>query len=368
VEAATVTRRGLPVGPPPSNPDLPLVPAGEESPFLRRRVRTRVRPRRRGWSSRLLLTLQIATIVILVGVGAWTTYQRVTGSERLRVERVEVQGSHFLSEGEVRELLGPAVGENILSLDIEALKARLRTSPWVADATVTRTLPDSVRVEIRERVPLALAEVDRLYLMDGEGALVDIYGPRTGVFDLPIVRGLLGLDEESRRHRARRAGVLLADLAELGQEVSEVFVEPSGDLRVVLRGPGEVLLFGEPPYRQRFVTFLRLRRELAERSPGAEHFDLRFRGRIYAKRPLSAAVAEPDPSTPPPAGGVETPPTPAASPLPADEVLRPVPSPWGRPAGPAHTSLPEARGVSLTVPAVAHEGRRTASRSGVIRR
>ncbi len=362
--SAVMTRRGLPVGPPPS--DLDLSPVAEESPFLRRRVRTRGRPRRRGWSSRLVVGLQATAILILVGVGAWTVSQQVAGSERLRVGRVEVNGSHFLSEGEVRELLGPAVGESILSLDIENLKARLRTSPWVADATVTRTLPDLVRVEIRERVPLALAEVDRLYLMDGEGALVDIYGPRTGVFDLPIVRGLLGVDVESRRHRARRAGVLLSDLAELGQEVSEVFVEPSGDLRVVLRGPGEVLLFGDPPYRQRFVTFLSLRRELAEKSPGAEHFDLRFRGRIYAKRPPSAVAAtEPDPPAPRKDADVPAAATPS---VPGDEVRRPVPSPWGRPAGPATTSLPETRGVSLTVPTVTHESRHEASLSGVIRR
>ena len=365
-----MTKRGLPVGPPPSDPDLSLSPPAEESPFLRRRVRRRPRPRRRGWSSRLLVGLQVSAILILVGVGAWTSYQKVVASEKLLVGRVEVKGSHFLSEGEVRELLGPAVGENILSLDIEALKARLRASPWVEDATVTRTLPDTVRVEIRERVPLALAEVDRLYLMDGDGALVDIYGPRTGVFDLPIVRGLLGVDEDSRRDRARRAGVLLSDLAELGQEVSEVFVEPSGDLRVVLRGPGEVLLFGDPPYRQRFVTFLSLRRELAEKAPGAEHFDLRFRGRIYAKRPPSAvATVEPDPPASRPVEGVEPPSPPGARPsLPADEALRPVPSPWGSPGGPATTSLPEARGVLLTPPAVTHESRRAASSSGVIRR
>ena len=85
-----------------------------------------------------------------------------------------------------------------------------------------------------------------LYLMDEDGGLIDIYGPRTGAFDLPIVRGLLGVEEESRRDRARRAGALLADLAELGSEISEVYVEPSGDLRVVLRGPGEVLLLRRP--------------------------------------------------------------------------------------------------------------------------
>jgi cell division protein FtsQ len=297
-----MTRRGLPLGPPPEELMLPpLEPAVEESPFLRPRRRTRVRPRRRGVTTRALLAAQVAAVALLALAGAWTAWQRVFASDRLRVGRLEVRGSHFLSEGEVRELASPAVGESILALDIEALKARLRASPWVADATVTRALPDTLRVEIHERVPLALAELDRLYLMDEDGGLIDIYGPRTGAFDLPIVRGLFGVEEDSRRDRARRAGTLLADLAELGGEISEVYVESSGDLRVVLRGPGEVLLFGDPPYRQRLVTFLSLRRDLAEKVPSAEQFDLRFRGRIFAKQTAPApspSVAGDSPSHP----------------------------------------------------------------------
>lgn len=290
-----MTRRGLPVGPPPDGlVDLPLEASPDESPFLRPRRRTPLRPRRRGFSGRALLLLQIAAVGLLGVACAWSAWQRVFASDRLRVGKLDVRGSHFLSEGEVRELIGPAVGESILALDIDALKGRLRASPWVADATVTRALPDTVRVEIRERVPLALAELDHLYLMDEDGGLIDIYGPRTGAFDLPIVRGLLGVEEASRRDRARRAGALLADLGELGSEISEVFVEPSGDLRVVLRGAGEVLLFGDPPYRARLVTFLGLRKELAAKAPDAEHFDLRFRGRIFAKQPKAqAAPSEP---------------------------------------------------------------------------
>ncbi len=103
----------------------------------------------------------------------------------------------------------------------------------------------------------------------------------------------MGVEEDSRRDRARRAGTLLADLADLGSEISEVYVEPSGDVRVVLRGDGEVLLFAEPPYRARLVTFLSLRKELAQKAPGAEHFDLRFRGRIFAKQKPVVTPSEP---------------------------------------------------------------------------
>ena len=268
----------------------PALEPPEDAPFLRPPRRTRLRARRRGWTSRAVLALQLGGALLVALSGLWTAYSKVMASERLRVARVEVRGGHFLSEGEVRELLGPAVGENILNLDIEALKGRLRASPWVADATVSRTLPDVLRVEIRERVPLALAEMDRLYLMDGDGALVDIYGPRTAGFDLPIVRGLAKIDAEARRDRAARAGSLLSDLGELAAEISEVEVEPSGDLRVVLRGAGEVVRMGAPPYRSRFVTFLGLRQELRERCPRAEYFDLRFRDRIYAREPPETAA------------------------------------------------------------------------------
>jgi cell division protein FtsQ len=330
-------RRGLPLPPEPDLLDLPLGP-GEESPFLRPRRRARLQKSRRNFSSRAVVALRILAGSLTLVAALWLGYARVMASDRLRVGKVEVSGQHFLSEGEVRELLGPAVGENILGLDIAGLKARLRSSPWVADATVSRTLPDTLRVTIRERVPLALAEVDRLYLMDGDGGLIDIFGPRTAAFDLPIVRGLAGLEGEARRDRAERAGALLRDLGDAGSEISEVFVLPSGDVKVVLRGPGETLLLGAPPCRNRFLTFLGLRKELAERAPRSEYFDLRFRGRIYAK-PATAVVAPPAPASETIREGL--PPAPAH--LPSPGVLLPpmtaLPAPAARDAAPDHHEL-----------------------------
>jgi cell division septal protein FtsQ len=288
--------RRIPMPPPADLP--PSAGTDAEPPFLRPKHRTRIIKRaRRGVAGRALVALQSGGLALLVVAALWAGYSKVMASERLRVGRVAVHGNHFLSEGEVRELLGPAVGENILGLDIDALKARLRASPWVADATVRRTLPDTIQVEIRERIPLALAEADGLYLMDEEGTLIDLYGPRTAGFDLPIVRGLANTTGDARRDRAQRAGALLGDLEELGSEISEVQVEESGDLRLVLRGRGEVLKMGAPPYKKKFVTFLGLRGDLAERAPHAEYFDLRFRDRIYAKQPTEAlAIAASAPS------------------------------------------------------------------------
>ena len=278
--------------------DLPLNQEEVEPPFLRPKTRTRVRRARRGPLGRAILAAQAAAMMILAGLAGWAGYARVMASERLKVARVEIRGSRFLADQEVRELLGSAVGDNILGLDIEALKARLRSSPWVADATISRALPDTLRVEIRERAPLALAEADQLQLMDEDGTLIEPYGPRTAAFDLPIVRGLKGASPEVLRDRAQRAGGLLRDLGELSAEVSEVDVEGAGELKVVLRGAGEVLRMGGPPYRQKLRTYLDLREDLERRCPNAEYFDLRFKDRIFVKeQPIATAerIAPPAP-------------------------------------------------------------------------
>jgi hypothetical protein len=279
-------------------PELPL-DAEVEPPFLRPERRTRPRRLRRGpvWDSVRLA--RWGACAVLLALGMWLGYSRAMASERLQVSRVDVRGGRFLSEGEVRELLGPAVGQNILSLDIEELKTRLRASPWVADATVVRSLPDTLRVEIHERHPLALAELDRLYLMDADGGLVDMHGPRTAAFDLPIVRGLGGLEPETRRERTRAAGAALDDLGDLAVVVSEVHPQDDGTVRLVLRGTSDVVVVGAPPSRDKVAAFLGLRDQLASRVPAAEYWDLRFEDRIFARpAPSPSPVTPPAPSSP----------------------------------------------------------------------
>src|SRR4029077_10827494 len=122
-------------------------------------------------------------------VGGYLLTERFAIPNRFRIASIEVKGNRFLAEGEVREMLGPAMGGNLISEDLEGLRANLAASPWVGGAIVRRQLPDTLTVDITERFPIALAEADQLYVMDASGELIDLLGPRTAGFDLPIIRG-----------------------------------------------------------------------------------------------------------------------------------------------------------------------------------
>src|SRR4029079_6988453 len=117
------------------------------------------------------------------------------------------------------------------------------------------------------------------------------------------------------RDRAQRAGGLLHDLGELSSEVSEVDVESPGELKVVLRGAGEVLRMGNPPYRQKLRTYLDLREDLERRCPDAEYIDLRFKDRIFVKEQPIVTAERITPPAPVP-GSV-----PAARPGPGNAVI-----------------------------------------------
>lgn len=275
------TVRGLPIGPPPR--EMPLQSMSGDGPFFRPPRQSRTKREKRSGLRRFVIAIQIGAAICAALVGAFLLTERFAIPNRFRIASIEVTGNKFLSEGEVREMLGPALGGNLISADLEALRSNLAASPWVGGAVVRRKLPDTLLVDVTERFPIALAETDQLYVMDASGELIDLLGPRTAGFDLPIIRGLGGVSVEVRRDRARRANALLEDLGELSTEVSEISVDRAGDLMVVLRGDGSVLKLAEPPYRKRILSFLALRQKLHERCPDAEYFDLRFKDRIYAK-------------------------------------------------------------------------------------
>jgi cell division septal protein FtsQ len=279
--------RGLPVGPPVA--ETIQKQRERDQPFLRPE-RPRGRRGARSVPRFIAWSLPSVALVLATAVVTAAVVEHFGVRERLRVRDVAVRGNRFLSEGEVRELIGPAIGESLLTVDLDQIRRNLAASPWVGVATVRREMPSTLRVDIIERVPLAFAESDQLYVMDRGGDLIDLLGPRTSGFDLPIVRGLQSASASEREARARRAAALIEDLDDLAAEVSEISVDRSNDLVLVLRGDSSIVKLAEPPYRERLVSFLQLRHKLRERCPDAEYFDLRFKNRIYVK-PASGDVA-----------------------------------------------------------------------------
>ncbi|MGD9665622.1 MAG: cell division protein FtsQ/DivIB, partial [Novosphingobium sp.] len=94
----------------------------------------------------------------------------LAGEAGFEVRRVEVRGVERMNELRVYERALAQRDRAMPLVDLEGLRASLLDLPWVEDARVSRQLPDTLVVDIVERVPHAvLRKPNKLMVIDASG-------------------------------------------------------------------------------------------------------------------------------------------------------------------------------------------------------
>ena len=118
-----------------------------------------------------------------------------------RISEVALTGTQELTRERVLQIAGVTGRSSLLFLDAAKTRDRLVGNPWIAEATVLKLYPGRLRIELKERKPFALWQVDgNVHLIAQDGTVLD--GPVTRDFaSLPLVVG---------KGAERRAADLLA--------------------------------------------------------------------------------------------------------------------------------------------------------------
>jgi cell division protein FtsQ len=106
-----------------------------------------------------------------------------------RIEQWSITGRRQLTEPDVLILAGVTKTTSLLFLDVEGARARLKASPWIAEASVRKLYPGRLQIEIEEREPFALWQKNgRLSLIAADGTVLGPLGDRR-LAALPLVVG-----------------------------------------------------------------------------------------------------------------------------------------------------------------------------------
>jgi cell division septal protein FtsQ len=126
----------------------------------------------RGAARRGLVVVKgLATVAFLAGAawGGEHAVRHVIASPRFAVREVRVGATLHVQKDEVLALAGVGVGDRLLSIDTDAVAARVASHPWVASARVRRELPSVLAIDVVERRAAAAALLGGLYLVDESG-------------------------------------------------------------------------------------------------------------------------------------------------------------------------------------------------------
>lgn len=272
------------------------------APADRRFKRAHLKPARKragfgSWHWRALIAAVVVGLALYAGYRAIAV---VAGLEVFHVDQINVRGNHRLSKGEVLAMLQSLEGRSVLSVDLAEWRQALMGSPWIADASLRKSLPSTVDVVILERAPLGIGRINGvLYLVDDRGSVIDDYGPNYGDLDLPIIDGLTGHSngdeadhlDVSRAMLARR---LLDALRarNMSAQISQIDVSDSRNAVVILDGDPTLLRLGNERFVERLQSYYELAAALRERVPAMDYVDLRFDERVYV-RPAREMKAPP---------------------------------------------------------------------------
>ena len=120
------------------------------------------------------------TIASFAGVPEMARAELASSASRAgyEVRRVKVSGVERMNEQAVYERVLAEHDRPMPLVDLAEIRRRLLDLPWVEDARVSRQLPDTLKIDIVERVPHAvLRRPDRLMLIDPKGNELEPISP-----------------------------------------------------------------------------------------------------------------------------------------------------------------------------------------------
>lgn len=224
-------------------------------------------------------------IASLAGVPALAQAQvaAMAADAGFEVRHVRVTGTTRMDDQQVYARALAIRDQAMPDVDLEALRADLRSLPWVKDARVSIQLPHTLAIDIVERTPHAVLErPDRLMLIDATGVELEPVSPDK-------VKGMLRLAGSGAGQQARGLESLLSAAPALAAKVEAAEWVGNRRWNLTFR-TGQLLALpeGEVAATTALVKFARLDGKNRLLGGKVVAFDMRSPPRLYMRIPEAA--------------------------------------------------------------------------------
>jgi cell division protein FtsQ len=237
------------------------------------------------WTLGLLLIAGVVVGLIAMGVPQTIGLEIAHGLGRMGfvVRNIEISGRRNVDAGEVYGKVMDLRGQDMALVSLGELRGKLIGTngepSWIADARVSRRLPDTLVVDLVERVPAAILQRNfKLSLVDAAGNVLSGVSDRTLPLQLPLVIG-----DGAEKH-IPELQALIASQPNLKQLVAGAtwIGGRRWDLRFQSR---ETLALpeGAAEARSAYATFARKDREERLLGQGFVRFDMRDPSQIVVR-------------------------------------------------------------------------------------
>ncbi|MGH6789608.1 MAG: cell division protein FtsQ/DivIB [Pseudolabrys sp.] len=201
-----------------------------------------------------------------------------------RVSSVALSGEKQLTRDDIFKLAGITDRTSLVFVNAAAMRARLKASPWVADATVLKLYPDRLQIHITEREAFALWQQDgQVSVISIDGVVLEPFVPQR-FRALPLVVG------RGAEHEARDFLHLIADYRDIADNIRASVLVAERRWNLYLKSGLEIRL-PETGVPQALATLVKLDHDKKLFSRDIAAVDLRLQDRVIVRLSDAAAAA-----------------------------------------------------------------------------
>jgi len=245
---------------------------------------------RRVQVQRLFAVVRNILIIAGIALGAFAAYRHTQSGAQFAVKTIEIDGATHTPRAALDAITRQYVGMNLFKIDIGRVRRDLGALAWVRHVDIEEKVPDTLRIRIVERTPVALVLSDGpVHYVDDDGVTFAELSTAVGDSDLPVISGARGAELV---HCVALLHDLRARDAQLYARVSEVRpVAPRG-FAIFDRELGAFVYAGAGDLSARWRDLYAIVANEKLARGAIEYADLRFQNRIVVK-PWSAAATPP---------------------------------------------------------------------------
>jgi cell division protein FtsQ len=232
-----------------------------------------------------VLMLIALVICLAFGANAWKS--------SLKINQIKIEGNRIVNTNEIIQLTQVKIGALLYKADLIAIQQNVLSHYYIKDAVVERNLPNSINIQIIERIPIAMVNLSEPLYLDEDGVVL----PQTAlckIFDLPMISGISEIESFVLGSTITHSDViealqLLAVLRTVNRplyhQISEIQVRNGGDIVLYSAEGGVPIIFGRGELPGKLIRLEIFWNDIV-RMRGVQclqYVDLRFQDQIIAR-------------------------------------------------------------------------------------
>ena len=240
----------------------------------------------------ILVAFQLLLLSFFFFICHWV-YVSLLGDPYFRVREVELEGNRNIPKETLLSLTVMGGMPNLFSINLKEAVKRIESHPWIEQVQVRKVFPNKILIQIEERKPIAIIQLEELYYIDAKGEVFSPVGDRDK-YNYPYLTGLNRQVLEKNPVEAKRLITKALELLRIAErekvppleEISEIHMEKIFGIQCFTKAEGVEVKMGWEDFGEKLKRLSLIWSDLRKRGCSVTMIDCRdLKSMVVKKSP-----------------------------------------------------------------------------------